>query len=202
MSIKSLKYVSIVIAFLLISCSELFESEKDYSSIYFPLEEGNIWYYCRLNADSNNLIIRKVNDSFRRNDKIYYHWTDEEGSSFGYPIRADQNGNILLLEGSEEYLWFDFSQDSGSIYQFGQEAQFDDKDYNYTVHVLSKNATIDVPAGTFYGCMTFLFDIPQVCDEEIYYAFAPHVGIIYIGYDGWYSIGLKKAVVNGNSIEK
>ncbi|MGC9363251.1 MAG: hypothetical protein ACP5FZ_01640 [Fidelibacterota bacterium] len=198
---RSTQVIALLLTAVLISgCADLSESENDYTSVYFPLQEGNTWYYRHSNPETENLIIRTISDSFKRDEKHYYCWTHTGNSDLHYDIRADKNGNIRLLSDSEEYLWFDFSRDSGSTYLFAPDVLFGETAYHYTAHVLSRNRTIEVPAGKFDSCITFLFDIPQIVDEEIYYVFAPNVGAILIGYDGWFSLALTKAFVNGNHI--
>lgn len=198
---KPTQIISLFIGTLfIIRCSGLFESEHESTTKYFPLQEGNTWYYRHSNPETENLIIRTISDSFEHDEKHFYRWTYAENSDIHYDIRADRNGNIRLLNGSEEYLWFDFSKDSGATYLFTPDVQFGPTAYQYTVNVLSRNRTIEVPAGRFENCITFLFDIPQVKDEEIVYTFAPNVGVIRIGYDGWFSLALTKAFVNGNHI--
>lgn len=180
------------------SCLDLSEAENEYTAKYFPLQEGNTWYYRHSNPDTENAIVRAISHTFEHDDKHYYRWSHAENSDLHYDIRADKNGNIRLLSDSGEYLWFDFSRDSGATYLFAPDVHFGETAYQYTAQVLSRNRTIEVPAGRFDSCITFLFDIPQIVDEEIYYAFAPNVGAILIGYDGWFSLALTKAFINGN----
>lgn len=196
---KRSKYTAIVLVLIISNCSNLFESEIDYSSTYLPLNEGNIWYYDYPDPETNYWNNRKISDSYLKNGKIYYRWTAGKNTNFNYDIRADKNGNILLLKGDTEYLWFDFSQDSGSTYIFRKATQFGDNAYNYNVHV-SANRTVEVNAGIFDSCIVFLFDVPQIKDEEIFYAFAPDVGVIYIVWDGWSSMALTKALIDGSQV--
>jgi len=196
---KMYMFIVIVLFVIINSCSNLFKSEIDYSSKYFPLNEGNIWYYDSPEPETNPWAIRKINDSFSRDGKIYYNWTYGEGLDICYKVRADKDGNILLLSDDPEYLWFDFSQDSGSTYIFGKGTYFGENSYQYNVHV-STNRTIEVPARVFNSCIVLFFDIPQIKDEEIFYTFAPNIGVINIVYNGWSSISLTKALIDGNQV--
>jgi len=192
--------IFLVVTVVFIShCSNLLKSEIDYSSKYFPLSEGNIWYFDYPEPETNPWAIRKISDSFSKNNKIYYDWTYGEGLDICYKVRADKNGNILILSDDREYLWFDFSQDSGSTYIFEKDENFGENTYQYNVYV-NTNRTIEVPAGIFDSCIVLIFDIPQVVDEEISYTFAPGVGIIQIVNDGWSNHQLTKAVIDGNQV--
>ena len=149
---------------------------------YFPLEAGNTWTYCYY-PDTSNTITYNVSDSIIIDDTKYFLY----GMVLPYPysyidtIRKDPVGNIWKKVNGIDYLWFDFTKDSGAVYTFPDR----DPSYYYNVEVVDKNFTLQTNSGNYSHCIKFFFDIPQFVDEEVFYTFAPEMGIIEMyGGDG------------------
>jgi hypothetical protein len=192
----------ILILTFFINCSENnnpLNSPKNYSSTYFPLKVGNTWYYDSPTPQTNPWAMKTIISSFEYYDAVYYKWTYGEGVDLEDNIRADDQGNILNLKNNCEYLWFDFTQDSGSTYIYGHPDTFGENTYLYNVFV-RKNISTEVPAGVFDDCIQFIFDIPQVKDEETCYTFAPNVGLVVLQHNGWSIKRLTSAILDSATI--
>ena len=127
-------------------------SQNNYSSTYFPLKVGNTWYYDYPTPQTNPWAMKTIDSSFINNNTVYYKWTYGEGVDLVYNIRADEQGNIWNLKNNSEYLWFDFTQDSGSTYIYNCPDSFGDEIYYYSVSV-RKNISTETPAGVFDDCI-------------------------------------------------
>ncbi len=73
--------------------------------------------------------------------------------------------------------------------------------YYYNVSVKTK-ITTETPAGVFDNCIRLTFDCRQLMDEEIYYTFAPNVGLVRITWNGWGGMRLFSAIIDGENIGK
>lgn len=169
------------------------------TSQYFPLNVGNTWFYDSPTPQTNPWAMRTIKSSFKKNNTIFYTLTYGEGVDVIDNIRLDKQGNIWKLINDIEYLWFDFTQDSGSTYIYNSPESFGGNNYYYKVYV-KKNISIETPAGFFENCMILFFDILQVRDEEISYTFAPDIGIIRIVNYGWSTKNLNYAIIQGDTI--
>jgi hypothetical protein len=108
-------------------------------------------------------------------------------------IRSDAQGRIWKLINGSEIIWLDLTKDSGTVYTlpaFG----------NYMVNVsVRRNLTVHTWKGDFSNCFGYLFDVPQIIDEEIEYILAPGVGPIKIR-GGWRDDLLYSAVIGGKVV--
>ncbi|MFX0138585.1 MAG: hypothetical protein ACFFDN_33385 [Candidatus Hodarchaeota archaeon] len=198
------KYVFIIVIILInfSNCSKdknPMNSPNNYSSIYFPLQVGNTWYYDSPTPQTNPWAMKTIKSSFIKNNEVYYKWTYGEGVDVVDNIRADEQGNIWNLKDNNEYLWFDFSHDSGSTYTYKFPESFGDHIYYYNVYIL-KNILTETPAGIFTNCIELFFDIPQVKDEEKIYTFAPDIGLVRLQNNGWSTQRLTSAILDSANI--
>lgn len=162
---------------------------------YFPLEVGNTWTYC-LNSDTSETMTYQVSDSINIGDMKYflYGMVIPPPYNFIDTIRKDLAGNIWKKVNGIDYLWFDFTKDSGAAYTFPDTH---DTLYVYEVEVVDKNFTLQTCSGTYPQCIQISFDIPQFLDEEVFYSFAPQIGIVEMcGGDGPQFL-LDSASING-----
>ena len=198
-------FIFLIILSHLINCGQgnnPMDSSNIYSSKYFPLKVANTWYYDCPIPQTNPWAMKTIRSSFQKDNTTYFRWTYGEGVDALDAIdsiRADKQGNIWKLINGKEYLWFDFTQDSGSTYIFDYPDTWGDKVYYYNVYV-RKYITCETPAGEFDNCILLIFDIPQVRDEEISYTFAPDIGLVRLGFNGWSDKRLTSAIINSSTI--
>ena len=115
--------------------------------IYFPLEKGNVWYYDNPNTNIDPWNIRTISDTIRIDNIKCYIWSRGEGITEKDTIYSDASNNIYRYIQGEHHLWFDFSQDSGAVYQYSApDVDFGPNLYTLNVHVY-KNRTIETPHG-------------------------------------------------------
>jgi len=169
------------------------------TSTYFPLKVGNTWYYDSPTPQTNPWAMKTIKSSFVENNTVYYEWTYGEGVDVIDNIRADEQGNIWNLKNNNKYLWFDFTQDSGSTYVYNCPESFGENIYYYNVYV-KKNISTETPAGVFDDCIELFFDIPQVVDEERIYTFAPNIGLVRLQNNGWSTKRLTSAIIDGATV--
>ena len=201
---KKFIFIIFIIIYFCLNCScnkNPINHTDEFSSIYFPLNEGNVWYYDYPEPQTNPWSMKLIKNSVIKNHKTYYLWVYGEGVDIVDLIRADDKGNILVYKDYKEYLWFDFSQDSSASYIYNYPKKFGDKYYYYEVFVRT-NITRETPAGVFSNCIEFLFDIGQVKDEEKIYTFAPNVGLIRLQNNGWSTKKLTSALIDGKTTGK
>ena len=162
----------------------------DSATLYFPIQVGNIWYYEDPDTTINPWDILTISDSIQINSQKYYLWERGSGANVSDTIRYDSDYNVLRYIDGEIHLWFDFTQDSGAVYTYAPpDADFGEEEYAYQVHVY-RNITVATPLKSFSNCIEFLFDIPQVIDEEHIYIFAPDVGLVIEQANGWWTKSL------------
>ena len=142
-----------------------------------------------------------IKSSFIKNNTVYYKWTYDEGVDVVDSIRADDQGNIWNLKNNSEYLFFNFTQDSGSTYIYNCPESFGNEIYYYYVSV-RKNISTETPAGVFDNCIELFFAIPQVRDVEKIYTFAPDIGLVRFQNNGWSTQRLTSAIIDGATIGK
>ena len=175
---------------------------NNYSSYYFPLKVGNTWYYNYPTPQTDPWAMKTIESSFIKNNTMFYRWTYGEGVDIIDTIRTDMLGNIWKLVNNEEYLWFDFSQDSGSTYIWSEvtyNPPWGSGIINYNVNV-GRNVSIETPAGVFDNCISLFFNNPQVKDEEMYYVFAPNIGPVTLGPVAWALQCMTTAIIDGDTI--
>lgn len=169
------KYPFIFIFIIFLNCSKdksILNSQILYYD-YYPLNIGYNWFFNVVGSENNPWIKRVVQQKLEINDKKYYIVTDIYGydrqylTSYTDTLHVDNQGRIFKYIKNKEYLLFDFSLESGKTYKY--------KDYTVTI----KNVgLIETPAGSFDDCIQLFFDIPISVDDEIWYTFAPNVGMI------------------------
>jgi len=198
---KTQSLIILILLFYLINCTR--DNNPIISSPhseYFPINVGNTWYYDSPTPPTNPWAMKTINGYSLQNNTVYFSWTYGEGIDIIDNIRADNLGNIWKLHNNNnEYLWFDFTQDSGSTYLYEYPESWGDNTYYYIVTVL-KNIKVDTPAGVFDNCIVLNFDIPEVMDEDITYSFAPNIGLVRLTNNGWSSKKLTSAIINGSSL--
>ena len=140
--------------------------------------------------------MKTIKSSFIKNNTVFYTWTYGDSVDIIDSIRANKQGNIWRIKNKNEYLWFDFTQDSGSTYIYSYPLSFGERNYYYNVYV-RKNISTETPAGVFDNCIELCFDIPQVKDEERIYTFAPDIGLVRLQNNGWSTKRLKEAIIDG-----
>jgi hypothetical protein len=141
---------------------------------YFPLEVGNTWTYCN-NSDTLDTITYHVADSLNINNIKYFLYGNISHNYYIDTIRKDIEGNIWKKIDGIDYLWFDFTKESGAAYTF---PSFDSL-YAYEIK-LYKYFTLQTCNRTYSQCIELSFDIPQYRDADILYSFAPQIGLIEI----------------------
>ncbi len=149
---------------------------------YFPLEVGNTWIYY-VNSYFPDTMTYHVSDSLNIDHVKYFLYGMFLPSEYNFKdtIRKDAEGNIWKKVNRVDYLWFDFTKDSGAVYTFPDH----NSSYYYNVEVVDKNFTLQTNRGNYSHCIKFFFDIPQFVDDEVFYSFAPEMGIIEMyGGDG------------------
>ena len=171
-----------------------------YSSKYFPLKVGNTWYYDSPSPQTHPWAMRTISNSFQIDNINYYGWTYGEGVDHIDSLRADKEGRIWKYIEGDDYLWFDFTQDSGSTYIYDYpDIWGEDEVYYYQVHV-RKNVTCETPAGVFENCIQLNFNMAEVMDVDKGYTFAPDIGLVRFINNGWSDQKLTSAEINGSKI--
>jgi len=135
----------------------------------YPLAVGTRWDYGAGLADS---VTRSVVLGG-------HEYSEIQGDLLSGLFRMNDR-NQLLIRADEadplESILFDFGVPVGSSWQFAVKPELPAP----TVTLLSKNDVVTVPAGTYTGCYTFFFDIPDQVDEDVTYVVAPDVGLVYL----------------------
>jgi hypothetical protein len=120
MKVHFLLFIFVLIGFFnCVKDKNPIDAPNKYSTNYFPLEVGNKWYYDSPTPQTNPYAVRMIKSSFTKNNQKYYIWTYGESVDYSDTIRKDKYGNIWRLIDNQEYLWFDFTCDSGSEYTTG-----------------------------------------------------------------------------------
>jgi len=166
---------------------------------YFPIHVGDTWYYDHPTPQSNPWAMKTIRDSLRIDDLTYYTWTYGDGVDISDTVRADTSGNIWKYSKGNDYLWFDFSKDNGAEYPFELPRPFGSETYYFDVFV-ETNISVETPAGVFANCIGLFFDISHVVDEDVFYIFAPNIGLVFERDNGWSTQNLTSAVIDGNQI--
>jgi hypothetical protein len=169
------------------------------SATYFPMHVGDTWYYDFPSPPSSPWAVKTIRDSLSIDNRTYYTWTYGDGVDIIDTLRSDSVGNIWKRNGDRDYLMFDFQRDSGATYRYELGSRFGDSVYYYNVLVRT-NVSTSTPAGLFQKCITLLFDIPQVRDEEVIYTFTAKIGLIKQQNDGWSVRTLTSAIINGETV--
>lgn len=138
--------------FVFVLFSILLSDEVD----YFPHQIGNEWNYVYQKrwiedtltiAENTYFLYAKNNHNDPRIDTTLYD-----------TLRSDEYGRIWQYENDNEQIWYDFTADSGCIYQVHKKFAGDDYIYNVTV---KKYVDINTGFHRFDSCIAFTFDSPQ-----------------------------------------
>ncbi len=138
------------------------------SNSYFPLEIGLTWEYNTQCTHQRESII--ANDTV--NGKVYFIY-DTFRLGADYKFRAE-NDSVYLLAGLNEYLFYDFTADSGDTWNAPEGPWALSFGSEFTV--LGKNEFVSTPSGTFHNCILLHHFIGA--DAEFYEWFAQGVGIV------------------------
>lgn len=164
---------------------------SDSAKSYFPMQVGNIWQFKYTWNDSIFAAPEQIFGTTIIDDTLYYQFGEREE----YPIliRPDSLGRILRRYNDKEIIWFDFTLVDSAEYEYPPNS---DDPYIVTVR---RDVSIQTYAGYFENCIEFFFDIPLTYDEELWFIFAPGVGMVSKQYGAEYML-LASANVNGNII--
>lgn len=158
-------------------------------AFYYPLHVGNSWTF----ESTYGSYTETITDTQRIYGNLYF-----ESDRFRYSpkvlFRMSYDNKLMMLCEEEEQVWLDFSADVGDTWPvttpFGNS--------QYLVHLLSKEDSVSVPAGTFTHCYGFKFK----CDDrygEWYEWYAPGVGPIervIVAFEVGYEL-LNIAIIDG-----
>lgn len=158
---------------------------------YFPLKVGNSWTYCS-SQDTTYKRTYLIKDTVNIEGKkcfLYGRQNDIESDT----LWKDINGNVWKRENSTFTLWFDFINDSGSVYYY----RVNNND-SFTV-TTRKYLSINTYVKTFDKCIQLFFNIPSLIDDEVEYTFTPEVGLIQ-KMGAWSNDLLYSAYINGTTV--
>lgn len=167
MSAPLARFVLPLLALLVLGGCSLFEADSTRApnGPVLPLHVGNTWTLTGSpdaeDVASTYRVARTESASGRR----YFVISGVDGYGT-YVVRAGPDGRIFRLGDDGERLWFDPTVADGDSYTYQQ----------LTVTV-TKNVTVETPAGTFTNGIRFYFDTPQVVDEEYEWVLVPGIGI-------------------------
>ena len=121
-----------------------------WSNDYFPMRKGNSWF----NIDPHGVkpldCFYSVGDSLIRKGQVYYvmqYFLRDEGKiTYSDTLRNDTLGNVWRYGILQDTLWFDFSDDTTT-------------DYNYGKYSVKKGIvdTIITPSGVYKYCLCLTF---------------------------------------------
>ena len=184
---KSLPYL---VALILVSCSsKTTEPTDNTSNNFIPLKIGNIWNYNSEMYDSTGSSIGVWSDTVKIigdttiNGELWY-WSYSrfhdgistslaKVSSSGYLVYDSQ---VLINSGVLRYKY------PGSVGEtYLVKMQFIDSLYSYSRQIMSVNANVTVPSGTYscylyYNARLRLTDFAEVLEAEYY--ICPGMGIV------------------------
>lgn len=144
---------------------------------FFPLEIGNTWSY------SSHLpykVTYKIIDTARIDGEKYFCYKNMTWNIMPIDtIRKDNDGKIWKHVNGNDHLWLDFTKEVGATYTF---PFLNDSLEYFDVQVIDKNGLVETSKGNYTECYKVFFDNPHSVDEEVFYSFAPAVGIVEIYY--------------------
>ncbi len=124
------------------------------------------------------------------NDLFYYYGPSIE---FTELIQSDSLGRIWKYEEGLKTLWFDFTLTESDSYSYTSNP------WNYIVKV-KRGLTEETLLGVLQDCIYFIFDDSTAVDEELYYTFAPEIGLIQEANGMGITYLLESAVIDGQLI--
>ena len=184
---KIVKFRNVLFCFSLIVLFFVSKSYcNDYPEVdYFPLQYGNQWDFQTIPIVTNLTMTWSISDTIRINN-VKYHVFD------GVPIRKDSSGAVWKYINDKDVLWFDFSINEDSTYNF------EEYNLNFIVKV-EKELTINSPIGEFNNCVRFSFNVPDIVDVASFYTFAPNIGPLQYS-NSMNPYELYQATINGELI--
>ena len=165
----------VVFISILIVCARDMSTEPEVktpmsnSSEYFPLADGNEWFYYEPGRQDATRSIR-VWQTFTLGDSLFFIYGNKLG--LADTLYQDAWGRVYKRRNGHTQMWLDFSVENEGTYKYTLSEKLD-----YTVTV-KKNLSINYDDHAFTGCISISFDAPEIADEEIIYVFAPEVGIV------------------------
>lgn len=160
---------------------------------YFPVHVGDIWHYDYDQPETSEDTPKTIKDYRYLLGTKYYRWVSGRNEDRVDTVRVDSDGNVIWFSRGWELMWFDFSKDSGSTY---------DCYVPYWQQVtVCKFVSHETAMGVFDNCVEFCFDWPDWMDDEVYYVFAPNVGLISERHDGWSVYSLTSAVIDHQEVK-
>ncbi|MBC8182803.1 T9SS type A sorting domain-containing protein [candidate division KSB1 bacterium] len=182
----------IIILVVILSYSRMAQSQ----SIYFPIEINNSWTYHEFGAEYLKHTI-KIIDSTTIDGNLCYYYGESIGTS--EIIFPDSLNRIWKYFDEKKQLWFDFSKTEADSYFYKD----DDSGFNYTVKINRHPSLIVKPDFVSTdSCLLFIFDDPNVIDEELYYVFALSIGLIKKSRGIGITHLLESAVIGGKEVTK
>jgi len=154
---------------------------------YFPSGVGNSWTYCS-SYDTTHKGTYLIKDTLTLEGKEYFLY-GSDNSTDNDTLCKDEDSNVWKRESGILYKWFDFTKDSGAVYYY---PGFTLDPFNVLVR---KYLVSETYAKVFENCIQLLFDIPTYVDDEVYYTFAPEIGLIKKG-GAWSNAVLYSAIIN------
>lgn len=156
-----------VLALLLLGGCSLLEADSTRApnGPVLPLHVGNTWTLTSSSQDEQIPSTYRVARTKIVRGRRYFDIIPGDGVAT-ITVRPGHDGRIYRLTENGEDLWFDPSVADGGSYAYR----------NFTVTV-TKNVTVETPAGTFENGIRFYFDAPLVLDEEYEWVLVPEIGI-------------------------
>ena len=175
---KNMLFLSVIFA-VVFRCNDT--ENIDNIVDYFPMKLGDIWLYDRAGSQNNPYLKREITDQIQMGDKQYFivteTWQYNEQNPIIYidTLRPGVDDRIFKYHNGEEYLLYDFTLNSGDTYIDSIYSVTSDDNYTVTFRDID---SLETTSGKFYNCIELLFYIPQCIDGEVWYIFAPGVGLI------------------------
>jgi hypothetical protein len=159
---------------------------------YFPLHVGDTWVYDYGDPDAEPWAVRKIQDERYLRGIKYHRWVSAGSIPMIDTVRTDSAGNVIKFSRGEERVWFDFTREDGAVYP----AEIMEEGVPGWQVSVFRNRTCRTPLCEFGNCVVFVFDVPEWMDDEVWYYFAPGVGLVRRDQDGWSSVRLTSAVID------
>jgi hypothetical protein len=169
-----MKHIIIILMLIILNSPFALTKQKN-STNYFPLKIGNTWNYRYAEAESAFALPYKVFGTSSINDTLYFRFGDFEESP--YLLRNDGFDKIIRRIGDRDLVWFDFTQDDSSLYEY--KPFLNEPPYLVLVR---KNVSIKTFLGKFENCIEFFFDDTTSFDDEQWYTFAPNLGMVRVQF--------------------
>ena len=143
----------------------------------FPLAVGNRWDLMTVREESflKEIHYEVVGSPTVEGSRLYLLrvWCNDDTVGYVDTVTIGENDKIRFGTNSFGGYVVDFSRSDNEVYQSGE----------YLVTVKTP-VTVETPEGEIDNCIDFYFDVPECCDEECGYTFAPGIGLIRV-YGAW-----------------